>query len=147
MNNVAPLGPVYQAGTLAGNPLAMSAGIATMKQLTAPGLYERINQNADRLVTGLRKAIAETHVAAQVNSSHSLGTIFFTDQPVRDYAGAKRSDTKRYARFFREMLDRGIFLAPSQFEAAFVSAAHTAEDIDRTIAAAHEVLQLIGANG
>src|SRR5712671_874869 len=83
MNNVAPLGPIYQAGTLAGNPLAMSAGIATLKQLTAPGLYERINQNAERLVTGLRKAIAETHIAAQVNSSHSLSTIFFTDQPVR----------------------------------------------------------------
>src|SRR6266481_6425603 len=146
MDNVAPLGPVYQAGTLAGNPLAMSAGIATLKQLTAPGLYERINQNAERLVTGLRKAITDTRIAAQLNSSHSLGTIFFTDQPVRDYTGAKRSDTKRYARFFREMLDRGIFLAPSQFEAAFVSAAHTAEDIDRTIAAALECLQLIGAN-
>jgi glutamate-1-semialdehyde 2,1-aminomutase len=140
MNNVAPLGPVYQAGTLAGNPLAMSAGIATLKQLTAPGLYERINANAERLVAGLRKAIAETGVPAQVNSSHSLGTIFFTDQPVRDYAGAKHSDSKRYARFFREMLDRGIFLAPSQFEAAFVSAAHTAEDIDRTVAAARDVL-------
>jgi glutamate-1-semialdehyde 2,1-aminomutase len=145
MDNVAPLGPVYQAGTLAGNPLAMSAGIAALKQLTASGLYERINRNAERLVTGLRKAIADTHVAAQMNASHSLGTIFFTDQPVRDYGGAKRSDTKRYARFFREMLDRGIFLAPSQFEAAFVSAAHTAEDIDRTIAAALDSLKLIGA--
>jgi glutamate-1-semialdehyde 2,1-aminomutase len=146
MDNVAPLGPVYQAGTLAGNPLAMSAGIAALKQLTAPGLYERINQNAERLVTGLRKASADTHIAAQVNASHSLGTIFFTEQPVRDYAGAKRSDTKRYARFFREMLDRGIFLAPSQFEAAFVSAAHTAEDIDRTIEAALDSLKLIGAD-
>jgi glutamate-1-semialdehyde 2,1-aminomutase len=145
MNNVAPLGPVYQAGTLAGNPLAMSAGIAALKQLGSPGLYERINQNAERLVAGLRKAIAETKVAAQVNASHSLGTIFFTDQPVCDYAGAKRCDTKRYARFFREMLDRGIFLAPSQFEAAFVSAAHTTEDIDRTIAAAQDSLKLIGA--
>jgi glutamate-1-semialdehyde 2,1-aminomutase len=145
MNNVAPLGPVYQAGTLAGNPLAMSAGIAALGQLKTPGLYERINRNAERLVSGLRKAIAESGVAAQVNSHHSLGTIFFTDQPVRDYAGAKRSDTKRYARFFREMLDRGIFLAPSQFEAAFVSAAHTMEDIDRTVAAALEVLKLIGA--
>jgi len=146
MNNIAPLGPVYQAGTLAGNPLAMSAGIAALKQLTAPGLYERINQNAERLVTGLRKAIADTHIAAQVNSSHSLATIFFTDLAVRDYTGAKRSDTKRYARFFREMLDRGIFLAPSQFEAAFVSAAHTAEDIDRTIEAALDSLKLIGAD-
>jgi glutamate-1-semialdehyde 2,1-aminomutase len=146
MNNVAPLGPVYQAGTLAGNPLAMSAGIAALKQLSAPGLYKRVNENAERLVAGLREAITETKVPAQVNASHSLGTIFFTDQPVRDYTEAKRSDTKRYARFFREMLDRGIFLAPSQFEAAFVSAAHTTEDIDRTIAAAGEVLQLIGAN-
>jgi glutamate-1-semialdehyde 2,1-aminomutase len=146
MNNVAPLGPVYQAGTLAGNPLAMSAGIATLKQLSAPGLYEGINRNAERLVTGLRKAIAEAGVPAQVNASHSLGTIFFTGQPVHDYAGAKRSDTSRYARFFREMLDRGIFLAPSQFEAAFVSAAHTTEDIDRTIAAAGEALQLLAGD-
>src|SRR6266576_3751668 len=147
MNNVAPLGPVYQAGTLAGNPLAMSAGIAALKQLTAPGLYERINKNADRLVAGLRKAIAETKVPAQVNSSNSLATIFFTDQPVSDYKGAKQSDTKRYAQFFREMLDRTIFLAPSQFEAAFLSAAHTTEDIDRTIAAAAEVLREITAGG
>jgi glutamate-1-semialdehyde 2,1-aminomutase len=146
MNNVAPLGPVYQAGTLAGNPLAMSAGIAALKQLTAPGLYERINKNAERLVAGLRKAIAATHVPAQVNSSYSLNTIFFTDQPVTDYTGAKRSDTKRYAHFFREMLDRDIFLAPSQFEAAFVSAAHTTEDIDRTIASALETLQAISAD-
>jgi len=145
MNNVAPLGPVYQAGTLAGNPLAMSAGIATLKQLTAPGLYERINHNAERLVAGLRKAIAETRVRAQVNASYSLGTIFFTDEPVHDYAGAKRSDTRRYARFFREMLDRDIFFAPSQFEAAFVSAAHTTEDIDRTVVAALESLKAVAA--
>jgi len=145
MNHVAPLGPVYQAGTLAGNPLAMSAGVAALKQLSTPGLYHRINQNAERLVSGLRKAIPETRGTAQVNASYSLGTIFFTDEPVRDYAGAKRSDTKRYARFFREMLDRGIFLAPSQFEAAFVSAAHTAEDIDRTISAAFDSLQLVAA--
>jgi glutamate-1-semialdehyde 2,1-aminomutase len=143
MNNVAPLGPVYQAGTLAGNPLAMSAGIATLKQLNAPGLYEGIKKNAERLVIGLRKAIAETGVPAQINSSHSLATIFFSNEPVTSYEGAKRSNTKQYAHFFREMLDRGIFLAPSQFEAAFVSAAHTQEDIDQTIAAAQEVLKLI----
>jgi glutamate-1-semialdehyde 2,1-aminomutase len=124
----------------------MSAGIAALKQLSAPGLYERINKNADRLVAGLRKAIAESHVAAQVNASHSLATIFFTEQPVKNYSDAKRSDTKRYARFFREMLDRDIFLAPSQFEAAFVSAAHTPEDIDRTISAAAEVLQLLAGD-
>src|ERR1700737_750867 len=135
MNKVAPLGPVYQAGTLAGNPLAMSAGIATLKQLTAPGLYERINQNAERLVAGLGKAIAKGAVPARINASQSLSTIFFTEQPVRDYAGAKRSDTKRYACFFREMLDRDVFLAPSQFEAAFVSAAHTPTEIERPLAA------------
>ena len=145
MDNVAPLGPVYQAGTLAGNPLAMSAGIAALKQLTAPGLYERMHRNAERLVAGLRRAIAETNVAAQVNASRSLATIFFTGEPVRDYGGAKRADTQRYARFFREMLDRGIFLAPSQFEAAFVSAAHTTNDIKRTIAAASDSLKVIAA--
>jgi len=145
MNHVAPLGPVYQAGTLAGNPLAMSAGIATLKQLTAPGLYEGIKQNAERLVAGLRRTLSETSVQAQVNAFGSLATIFFTEGPVRNYADAKRSDTKRYARFFREMLDRGIFLAPSQFEAAFVSAAHTAEDIDRTLTAAGDSLKVIAA--
>jgi glutamate-1-semialdehyde 2,1-aminomutase len=146
MNHVAPLGPVYQAGTLAGNPLAMSAGIATLKQLTSPGLYQRINQNAERLVAGVRKAFAETHISAQINAAGSLSTIFFTSEPVQNYADAKRSDTKRYARFFREMLDRDIFLAPSQFEAAFISAAHTPEDIDKTIAAALDSLRVIAAD-
>jgi glutamate-1-semialdehyde 2,1-aminomutase len=143
MNHVAPLGPVYQAGTLAGNPLAMAAGIATLKQLTAPGLYDRINQNANRLVTGLGKAVADSRVSAQINATGSLSTIFFAPDPVKNYADAKRSDTKRYARFFREMLDRDIFLAPSQFEAAFVSAAHTAEDIAKTIAAAADSLHAL----
>src|SRR6266852_2018410 len=145
MNHVAPLGPVYQAGTLAGNPLAMCAGIATLRQLTAPGLYEKIKQNAERLVAALRRALIEARIPAQVNATGSLSTVFFTESPVRNYAEAKRSDTKRYARFFREMLDRGIFLAPSQFEAAFVSASHTSEDIDRTIAAALDSLKLIAA--
>jgi glutamate-1-semialdehyde 2,1-aminomutase len=147
MNNVAPLGPVYQAGTLAGNPLAMAAGIATLKQLSVDGLYHRIAEKADHLANGLRKALAETGIPGQVNSTGSLSTLFFTDEPVRDYAGAKRSDTKRYARFFREMLDRGIFLAPSQFEAAFVSTAHTSQDIDRTIDAAADSLKAMVADG
>jgi glutamate-1-semialdehyde 2,1-aminomutase len=146
MNNVAPLGPVYQAGTLAGNPLAMRAGIAALKQLGAPGLYEGIALHSERLVAGLRGALAEAKLPAQINASGSLSTLFFTGESVRDYSGAKRSDTKRYARYFREMLDRDIFLAPSQFEAAFVSASHTAEDIDRTIAAARESLQLMAAD-
>jgi glutamate-1-semialdehyde 2,1-aminomutase len=146
MNQVAPLGPVYQAGTLAGNPLAMRAGIATLKQLTAPGLYHGIAERADRLVSGLRKALTDAKIPGQVNSTGSLSTLFFADEPVRDYAGAKRSDTKRYAIFFREMLDRGIFLAPSQFEASFVSTAHTLEDIDRTVAAAVESLEVMSAD-
>ena len=146
MNHVAPLGPVYQAGTLAGNPLAMRAGIATLLQLTTPRLYEEIKQNAGRLAAGLRRALTEARIPGQVNATGSLSTVFFTGTPVRNYAEAKRSDTKRYARFFREMLDRGIFLAPSQFEAAFVSAAHTSGDIDRTVAAAVESLKVIAAD-
>ena len=146
MNHVAPLGPVYQAGTLAGNPLAMAAGIATLKQLTSPALYDRLNQNAERLVTGLRKAIAESRVPAQINATGSLATVFFTDQPVQNYTDAKRSDTKRYARFFREMLDRDTFLAPSQFEAAFLSAAHTPQDVDKTLAAALDSLRAIASD-
>jgi len=143
MNNVAPLGPVYQAGTLAGNPLAMRAGIATLKELSKPGIYEAIDELAKKLVSGLRTAIADAGVAAKVNSIGSLSTIFFAPQAVSNYSDAKRSDTKVYARFFREMLNRGIFLAPSQFEAAFVSAAHTSGDIDRTILAASDALKAI----
>jgi glutamate-1-semialdehyde 2,1-aminomutase len=145
MNNVAPLGPVYQAGTLAGNPLAMRAGIATLKELSKPGLYEGIEEHAAKLVAGLRKALTGAGIAAQVNSIGSLSTIFFAPQPVGNYTDAKRSDTKLYARFFREMLNRGIFLAPSQFEAAFVSAAHSSHDIEKTIAAAHDALSTISA--
>jgi glutamate-1-semialdehyde 2,1-aminomutase len=141
MNQVAPLGPVYQAGTLAGNPLAMAAGIATLKELRRIGLYEEIDELAKKLVAGLRKALGDAGVAAQVNSIGSLATIFFAKQAVGNYEDAKWSDTKVYARFFREMLNRGIFLAPSQFEAAFVSAAHTSADIDRTIIAASDALR------
>src|SRR5580704_14009412 len=114
MNHVAPVGPVYQAGTLAGNPLAMSAGIATLNQLSKPGFYESIHELANKWVAGLKKALSSLGLTAQVNAAGSLATLFFTAQPVRSYSDAKGSDTKRYARFFREMLDRGIFLAPSQ---------------------------------
>ena len=145
MNNVAPLGPIYQAGTLAGNPLAMRAGIATLRELAKPGLYDGIAANAKKLVHGLKNALAAAGMQAQLNSIGSLSTIFFTPEPVTNYTCAKRSDTKLYARYFREMLNRGIFLAPSQFEAAFVSASHTPADIDRTIATAQEVLKSIAA--
>ncbi len=145
MNNVAPLGAIYQAGTLAGNPLAMRAGIATLKELNRPGLYEGTAELASALAAGMRKAAAKAGIAVQVNAVGSLSTMFFTGEPVTNYSGAKKTDTKQYARFFREMLDRGIFLAPSQFEAAFVSASHTAEDIQRTIVAAEESLQAMVA--
>jgi glutamate-1-semialdehyde 2,1-aminomutase len=145
MNHVAPLGPVYQAGTLAGNPLAMRAGIAALKQLTKPGLYEEIALLAQRLASGLRAEAAGAGIPAQINAMGSLATVFFAPGPVKNYADAKRSDTKRYARFFQEMLGRGIFLAPSQFEAAFLSAAHTSADIDRTLSAAREALQAMAA--
>jgi len=145
MNQVAPLGPVYQAGTLAGNPLAMRAGIAALRQLTEPGLYEGLAKLAQRLVSGLRAELTAAGIPAQVNAMGSLATIFFTPGLVKNYADAKRSSTKRYARFFREMLARGIFLAPSQFEAAFLSMAHTSADVDRTLAAAREALQSMAA--
>jgi glutamate-1-semialdehyde 2,1-aminomutase len=145
MNQVAPLGPVYQAGTLAGNPLAMRAGIAALRQLTRPGLYEEMTGLAERLVRGLRTELESAKIPAQINAIGSLATVFFAPGPVRNYADAKRSDTKRYAQFFREMLARGILFAPSQFEAAFLSAAHTSGDIDRTLAAAQEALQVMAA--
>jgi len=143
MRLVAPLGPVYQAGTLSGNPLAMRAGIETLRLLAARGFYEDLNQKAERLVAGLREALDSSGVVGQLNSAGSLATLFFSPQPVRDYEGAKKSDTRRFAAFFTEMLDRGVFLAPSQFEALFVSAAHTEEDIDRTLAACRESLKAV----
>lgn len=142
MQNVAPLGPVYQAGTLAGNPLAMRAGLATLEQLAAPGFYAALERKSERLVKGMREALTTSGLPGQINAAGSLATLFFTGDAVNDYADARKSDTKRYAAFFNAMLDRGIFLAPSQFEALFVSAAHSEADIDRTISAAGESLKV-----
>ncbi len=133
MEKVAPLGPVYQAGTLSGNPLAMRAGLATLPKLAAAGFYEDLNRKSARLAEGLRGALKESGVAGSVNAVGSLMTMFFTGDAVTDYSGAKKSDTKMYAAFFQEMLSRGVFIAPSQFEALFVSAAHSDADIERTI--------------
>lgn len=138
MDRVAPLGPVYQAGTLSGNPLAMSAGIATLDLLAAPGFYETLGARAKRLGDGIAAALRENGVSATAARVGSLLTLFFSGEPVRDYGGAKNCDTRRFAAFFRAMLDRGIFLAPSQFEALFVSGAHSEADVDRTIAACRE---------
>ncbi len=140
MEQIAPLGPVYQAGTLSGNPLAMRAGLATLPKLEAPGFYEDVNRKTQRLAEGFLSALKDANVNGQVNSVGSLLTMFFNDQPVRNYADAKRSSSARFATFFHEMLSRGIFIAPSQYEALFVSAAHTDADIDRAITAARESL-------
>ena len=145
MDRVAPLGPVYQAGTLSGNPLAMSAGIATLDLLAAPGFYESLDARANRLGDGIASVLRETGVPATAVRVGSLLTLFFSGEPVQNYGDAKMCDTRRFAAFFRAMLDRGIFLAPSQFEALFVSAAHTDADIDRTIAACRESLSVATA--
>ena len=140
MDRVAPLGPVYQAGTLSGNPLAMSAGIATLDLLAVPGFYTALEVLAKRLGDGITTALRETSAPATAARVGSLLTLFFTQDVVADYAAAKKCDTKRFAAFFRAMLSRGIFVAPSQFEAMFVSSAHTEADIDRTIAGCRESL-------
>ncbi len=140
MEHIAPLGPVYQAGTLSGNPLAMRAGLATLPKLEVPGFYEDVNRKTERLAKGLRSAMKDTKFHGEVNVAGSLLTMFFTDAPVRNYADAKTSNSARFATFFQNMLSRGIFIAPSQYEALFISAAHTDADIDRAIAAGHESL-------
>jgi glutamate-1-semialdehyde 2,1-aminomutase len=143
MEMVAPLGPVYQAGTLSGNPLAMRAGLATLPQLADPALYAELQRKGKLLADGLRSALSVAGVAGQVNQVGSLLTLFFATQPVSDYAGAKKSDTKAFARFFQAMLERGFLLPPSQYEALFVSAAHSDDDIRRTIEAATNSLQAV----
>jgi glutamate-1-semialdehyde 2,1-aminomutase len=145
MEAVAPLGPVYQAGTLSGNPLAMTAGIETLQLCQAPGFYEDLEARARRLAEGLAAAAREAGVAVRGTRVGSMLTLFFTDREVVDYGTAKTASTHRYAAFFRAMLDQGVSLAPSQFEAAFVSAAHTEADIDRTLDAAQAAFRAAAA--
>jgi glutamate-1-semialdehyde 2,1-aminomutase len=136
MEQIAPLGPVYQAGTLSGNPLSMAAGLATVKLLFEPGVYDRLEALSARLADGLGAAARSAGVAYTSNRVGSMFTGFFCDGPVTDYASAKRADTQRYARFFHALLARGVYLAPSQFEAGFVSLAHTEADVEATVQAA-----------
>jgi glutamate-1-semialdehyde 2,1-aminomutase len=143
MEMVAPLGPVYQAGTLSGNPLAMRAGLAMLPKLADSGIYQQLESKGQRLAEGLRAALKESGVGGQVNQVGSLLTLFFSANAVADYATAKKSDTKLFARFFQEMLSRGILLPPSQYEALFISAAHSEADLDRTIEAAKASLQAL----
>ncbi|MPZ23769.1 MAG: glutamate-1-semialdehyde 2,1-aminomutase [Dehalococcoidia bacterium] len=137
METMAPVGPVYQAGTLSGNPLAMAAGIATLSELAKPGTYDRLESRARRLEEGLLRAAQEAEVELTVQRVGSMLTPFFTGQAVADYAGARRADGERFKRFFWSLLDQGHYLAPSAFESSFVSLAHSEADVDSTVEAAH----------
>ncbi|MGQ9671346.1 MAG: glutamate-1-semialdehyde 2,1-aminomutase [Desulfosoma sp.] len=143
MEKVAPLGDVYQAGTLSGNPLAMTAGLAMLEELGAPGIYESLRTKGERLEAGLREAARIADVPVTINRIESMGTAFFTDKEVLDFASALQADTATYAIFYREMLTRGVYIAPSQFESFFVSTAHEKEDLDRTAEAALESLRVV----
>jgi glutamate-1-semialdehyde 2,1-aminomutase len=140
---VAPLGPVYQAGTLSGNPLAMAAGAAQLDLLKAAGTYERLEALSARLQDGLARAVVDTRTTATINRVGSMITLFFCAGPVVDYATAKASDAALFGRFFHAMLERGVYLPPAQFEAAFVSLAHTEADIDETVGAATDALRTL----
>ncbi len=141
MDQLAPVGGVYQAGTLSGNPLAVAAGLETLRILAEGGIYGKIERRAALLEEGLGEALKAKGMPACLTRVGSLSCLFFTGEPVVDFNTAKTSDTGRFARYFAGMLDEGIYLAPSQFEAAFVSAAHTVADIERTIEAATKVLK------
>jgi glutamate-1-semialdehyde 2,1-aminomutase len=137
MERIAPAGPVYQAGTLSGNPLAMAAGTATLSELS-DATYQKLEQLSAELAAGLAEAARAAGAAVQVNRVGSMLTVFFSAEPVFDAASARKCDTRRFGRFFHAMLERGVYLPPSQFEAAFVSAAHSPEDIQGTVNAATE---------
>jgi glutamate-1-semialdehyde 2,1-aminomutase len=140
MEHIAPLGPVYQAGTLSGNPVAMAAGLATLEGVSAPGFHARLATQTDRLVGGLRAAAQQAGVPLSTNHVCGMFGLFFTSAPqVNTYAEATACDVERFKRFFHGMLDEGVYLAPSAFEAGFVSASHTDVEIDATIAAAARV--------
>lgn len=139
MGVVAPLGSVYQAGTLSGNPVAMAAGIAQLKLLRdTPDFYKKLNETSDKFFASLGSVLAEAGVDHCLNHVASLGCVFFTGERVTDYATAQTSDTARFAAYFKKMLERGIYIAPSQFEAMFVSGAHSADDLAKTLEAARE---------
>ena len=143
MNNIAPAGPIYQAGTLSGNPLSMTAGLVTLRRLRDKSVYEQLDNVSRKLCEGLSAAATEVGIQTVINRVGSMWTSFFTDQPVIDWNTSNRSNRQRYGEFFHAMLEAGVYLAPSQFEAAFVSLAHTDEIIDQTIAAARNSLKLI----
>jgi len=147
MKKIMPAGPVFQAGTLSGNPVAMAAGIATLKELKTHPPYLHLDTLTAKLCDGIQAAARKAGVPHQLNRVGSMWTLFFTPEPVVDFASARKSDTKRFGRFFWEMMDRGVYLPCSQFEAAFVSAAMTEEHVAQTIEAARESLEVIAGEG
>ena len=144
MQQVAPLGPMYQAGTLSGNPLAVAAGVATLTELQRLGVYEQLEATAIRLTDGVSAAFARAEVPSTINRVASMFTGFFNAGPVAELAVVEQSDTAAYGRYMHALLDRGVYIAPSQFEAGFVSIAHTNEDIDRTIEVVGDALAALG---
>jgi glutamate-1-semialdehyde 2,1-aminomutase len=144
---VAPLGPMYQAGTLSGNPLAMTAGIVTLRALQETGVWDRLEQQATRLVQGIGAAAAAADVPVYQTRVGTMFTTFFTDRPVTDWRSAARADTARFAAYFRAMLAQGVYLAPSQFEAGFLSLAHGERQIEATIAAAERAFRQLATLG
>ena len=143
METVAPAGPMYQAGTLSGNPLAMTAGLVTLKELCKPGIFEDIVAQTRRLCQHIGQAAKEAGVPVYQTQVGTMFCTYFADGPVTDYTGAKRSDTAAFGRFFHAMLGAGVYLAPSQFEAGFTSTAHTSEVIDATVDAAQRAFQVV----
>ncbi|MEW6144941.1 MAG: glutamate-1-semialdehyde 2,1-aminomutase [Thermodesulfobacteriota bacterium] len=143
MSMVAPLGPMYQAGTLSGNPLAMAAGLATLKKLKEPGNYKRLRELSSAMVEGIKEIIKKVGVKASVNSVDSMFTLFFTEIEPVDYKTVLKSDTKKYSKFFENLLRAGIMFPPSQFEAVFLSLAHTERDVDSTLDAVHKALKSV----
>lgn len=143
MRNIAPTGPIYQAGTLSGNPLAMTAGLLTLRRLKDHSIYQKLESSSARLCEGLSNAAAAAGIQTMTNRVGSMWTTFFTNEPVTNWNSANKSDRQLYGRFFHAMLDEGVYLAPSQFEAGFVSIAHTDLIIDETIEAARNAFKLI----
>ena len=144
MELVAPLGPMYQAGTLSGNPLAVAAGVATLRELQRTGTYERLEASANRLTDGIAAAFAQAEIPSTINRVGSMFTGFFNPGAVTTLSEVEKSDTTTYGRYFHALLERGVYIAPSQFEAGFVSVAHTDADIDRTIVAVRDALGQVG---
>jgi glutamate-1-semialdehyde 2,1-aminomutase len=142
MSLIAPSGPVYQAGTLSGNPLAMAAGITTLNTLGQKGVWEQLEESSRKLADGIGSAAREAGIPVWQNRAGTMFATFYTDQPVRDWPSAKTSDTEVFGRFFQGMLEKGIYLAPSQFEAGFMSTVHELVEIEATIAAAQETFRI-----